>query len=57
VADLNSVEKLKRLSRQLSRKVKGSGNYGKAKLKLAKLHGKIADLRADTLHKLTSDLT
>jgi putative transposase len=53
----SSLEKLKRLSRQLSRKVKGSGNYRKAKLKLAKLHGKIADLRADTLHKLTSDLT
>lgn len=52
-----SLKKLKRLNRQLSRKVKGSGNYWKAKLKLAKLHGKIADLRADTLHKLTSDLT
>ena len=32
-------------------------NRRKAKAKLAKLHARIANLRADGLHKLTSDLT
>jgi len=49
--------RLKRLSRSLSRKLKGSNNRNKAKMKLSKLHAKIADIRSDALHKLTSDLT
>ena len=49
--------RLHRLSRELSRKVKGSRNRGKAKRKLAKLHARIANLRSDCLHKLTNDLT
>ena len=55
-------------SRQLSRKqhaktkqealqgVKKSNNYQKATLKLNKLHRKIANIRSDFLHKLTSSL-
>ncbi|WP_300948460.1 RNA-guided endonuclease InsQ/TnpB family protein [Turicimonas muris] len=49
--------RLKRLSRSLSRKQKGSANRGKAKIKLAKLHARIASIRTDALHKLTTDLT
>ncbi len=49
--------RLKRLSRRLSRKQKGSANRAKAKAKLARLHARIANIRQDALHKLTSDLT
>ncbi len=49
--------RLRRLSRSLSRKQKGSANRRKARQKLAKLHARIADIRADALHKLTADLT
>ena len=49
--------RLRRLSRSLSRKVKGSANRRKAKPKLAKLHASIASIRSDALHKLTTDLT
>ncbi len=51
------LDRLRRLSRSLSRKVKGSANRGKAKRKLAKLHARIASIRSDALHKLTTDLT
>ncbi|MEN9501742.1 MAG: hypothetical protein RI964_1027, partial [Pseudomonadota bacterium] len=50
------LSRLKRLSRSLSRKVKGSANRHKAKQKLAKLHSRIANIRQDALHKLTTDL-
>jgi len=49
--------RLRRLSRSLSRKVKGSANRNKARAKLAKLHARIANVRADSLHQLTTDLT
>jgi len=51
------LRKLKRLSRSLSRKQRGSRNRAKAKTKLARLHRRIADIRADALHKLTTSLT
>ena len=51
------LSRLQRLSRSLSRKVKGSNNRNKAKAKLAKLHARIANIRRDTLHQLTTDLT
>jgi len=49
-----SLKKLKRVSR--ARKVKGSANRRKAARKLARLHARIAHVRADALHKLTTDL-
>ena len=49
--------RLKRLSRSLSRKQKGSANRKKAKAKLAKLHARIAAIRTDALHQLTTNLT
>lgn len=51
------LARLQRLSRSLSRKRKGSANRKKAKAKLAKLHARIAAIRSDALHKLTTDLT
>jgi putative transposase len=51
------LSRLQRLSRSLSRKVKGSANRHKAKQKLAKFHAKIANIRQDSLHQLTTDLT
>ncbi|MBS9392831.1 MAG: IS200/IS605 family element transposase accessory protein TnpB [Dolichospermum sp. LBC05a] len=50
------LSKLKRLSRIYSRKVNGSKNKRKAKIKLARHHAKIANLRKDTLHKITTYL-
>lgn len=52
----NSLKKLKTLSRKLSKKVKGSNNWKKAKLKLAKLHEKITNQRNDFQHKLSIKL-
>jgi len=58
--------KLKRLSRQLSKKVhsrkKGdttpkSKNYQKQQIKVAKYHAKVSNIRKDVLHKVTTFLT
>ncbi len=53
----SSLVRVKRLARSLSRKVKGSRNYAKAKIRLARLHARIADIRRDGLHKLTTSIT
>ena len=53
--------KLKLAQRQVSKKFKKgqkqSNNYKKAVLKVAKIHQKIANIRKDALHKLTTDLS
>jgi putative transposase len=51
------LDRLRRLSRSLSRKVKGSRNRDKAKRRLARLHARIADMRRDGLHQLTTSVT
>ncbi|QUW04022.1 transposase [Chloracidobacterium validum] len=51
------LARLQRLSRSLSRKQKGSANRKKAKAKLARLHARIAAIRFDALHQLTTNLT
>jgi len=48
--------KLAKLQRRLAKKQKGSANRTKAKLKVARLHAKIADSRKDFLHKLSTRL-
>lgn len=48
--------KLKRVQKSLSRKKKGSNNRHKARIKVAKVHARIADSRKDFLHKLTTQL-
>ncbi|HLR28939.1 MAG TPA: RNA-guided endonuclease TnpB family protein [Paenalcaligenes sp.] len=51
------LNRIRRLSRSLSRKQKGSANRKKAKARLAKLHARAANIRRDSLHKLTTRLT
>lgn len=51
-----NLKKLKKKSRQVSKKQKGSKNREKARVKLAKLHYRISNLRKDTLHKITSQI-
>lgn len=51
------LKRLKRTSRSLSRKRKGSANRRKAKAKLARLHARISHIRKDATHKLTTMLT
>lgn len=53
---LKKMSELKKLNRNLSKKIKGSNNRKKAKLKLAKLHIKIANQRRDYFHKLANEL-
>ena len=53
--DANS-RKLRRLSRQLSRKKKGGKNYEKARLRKAKKEEQIANQRRDDMQKATTDL-
>jgi putative transposase len=47
---------LKQLSRRLSRRQKGSKRWWCAKDQMARFHGRIANRRADYLHKLTTQL-
>lgn len=49
-------KKLKRFQRSMSRKKKGSRNREKVRIKLAKLHMRIANIRKDATHKMTSSL-
>ena len=48
--------KLAKLQKRLSKKTKGSNNRNKARIKVAKIHAKIADSRKDFLHKLSTKL-
>ncbi|GET35907.1 transposase [Microseira wollei] len=48
--------RLTKRQRALSRKQKGSNNRNKARIKVAKVHGKIARCREDFLHKLSRKL-
>ena len=53
----NVEKRIARLQRNVNRKVKGSKNREKAKLKVAILHEKISNRRNDFLHKLSHKLT
>ncbi|MEU4712401.1 RNA-guided endonuclease TnpB family protein [Micromonospora purpureochromogenes] len=48
--------RLAKAQRDLSRKEKGSNNRAKARMKVARIHARIADRRRDHLHKLTTRL-
>ena len=48
--------KLAKLQRRLAKKTKGSNRRKRAKLKVSRLHAKIADSRRDFLHKLSTRL-
>ncbi|GAA1653863.1 RNA-guided endonuclease InsQ/TnpB family protein [Actinoplanes couchii] len=49
-------KRLARAQRELARKDKGSKNRAKARVKVARVHARIADRRRDTLHQLTTRL-
>lgn len=51
-----ALEQLAREQRKLSKCVKGSNNRHKQKIKVAKVHEKIANCRKDFLHKKTREL-
>ena len=51
-----SEKKLAKLQKDLNRKTKGSNNRYKARLKVAKLHQKIANQRKDFLQKLSTKI-
>lgn len=54
---LKSLEKkYRKLAKAVSRKVYDSANYKKAKLKLAKFHKYVTNIRKDFLHKLSTNL-
>ena len=48
--------KLKQAQQHLSKKQKGSRQYEKQRLKVAEIHEKIANCRADNLHKVSTEL-
>ncbi|NJK65264.1 MAG: IS200/IS605 family element transposase accessory protein TnpB [Microcoleus sp. CSU_2_2] len=49
-------KKLRRLNKALARKHQGSNNRYKARLKVAACHEKVANIRQDNQHKITSQL-
>lgn len=52
----NNLNNLKYQQRKLSKKIKGSKNYEKQKLKVQKIHYRISNIRKDNLHKATSKI-
>jgi putative transposase len=52
----SSLRKLRRASRGCSRKDVGSANRRKAAARLSRIHARVANVRADTLHQATTDL-
>lgn len=49
-------DKLAKEQRKLSHKVKGSNNYNKQRIKVARIHEKIHNTRLDNLHKISHKL-
>ncbi|MDP3840998.1 MAG: transposase [Oxalobacteraceae bacterium] len=61
IAPLNSFKKhqqrLARFQRSMSRKVKFSSNWKKAKVRVQQIHSRIANARKDFLHKTTTTIS
>lgn len=53
---VNSQKQLRRLQQSLSRKPRGSVNYEKTRVRVAKLHLRIANQRKDHLHQITNEI-
>jgi putative transposase len=53
---MKAQRKLAKAQRLLARKKPGSKRRERARLRVARLHSKVADARADYLHKFTTDL-
>lgn len=55
ISDLAAKQvKVRKRQKELSKKVRGSANYGKARIKLARAYAELTDARRDFLHKVTS---
>jgi putative transposase len=52
----NNLQRLKVLQRRMTKKTKGSKNRNKARIKVAKHHEKISNMRKDFLHKTSTTL-
>ena len=52
----SEIDKIKKLQKQLSRKQKGSNNWNKLRIKLAKVYKKINDRKQYYLHKVSNSL-
>ena len=52
----SSLRRLRHISRAHSRKILGSANRRKSAARLARIHARVANVRADALHKATSGL-
>jgi transposase, IS605 OrfB family, central region len=50
-------DRIAQLQKQLARRVKGSNRWERTRLRIAKLHCRIDDMRTDFLHKLSTKLT
>ncbi|OZH54808.1 transposase [Hydrocoleum sp. CS-953] len=50
------IKKYRKLSKSLSKKTFGSKRYEKARLRIAKFHGKLKDTRTNFLHKLSTEI-
>ena len=54
---LKHLEKrYRKLAKSLSRKVRGSANYRKSRIKLARFHEYVSNIRRDFLHKLSTNI-
>ena len=52
----SALRRLRRASRAHSRAARGSGNRRRRAARLARIHARVADVRADALHKTTTGL-
>jgi putative transposase len=52
----SEYKKIKKLQKQLSKKVRGSNNRNKARKKLAKVYKTITDRKSNYLHKVSNSL-
>ena len=53
----SNLKSLRKANKSLHRKVKGSQNRRKAAIRLSELHYRIANIRSDSLHQITTVLT
>ena len=51
-----SLNKLAKLQKELSRKTRGGSNWNKTRIKVARLHERVTNQRKDMLNKLSSEL-
>jgi putative transposase len=56
-AHASALKRLRRANKAMARKRRGSRNARKAKARLARVHRRIAAIRRDSLHKLTTRIT